>query len=32
MLGNEAIYKVIYRNCKISKKIRHILAYCKETK
>ena len=32
MLGNEAIYRVIYRNSKISKKIRHILAYCKETK
>ena len=32
MLSNEAIYTVIYRNTKISKKIRHIVAYCKETK
>ena len=28
MLRNEAIYSVIYRNSKISKKSRHILAYC----
>ena len=32
MLGNEGIYTVVYRNSKISKKIRHTLAYCKETK
>ena len=28
MLRNEAIYSVIYRNSKIWKKSRHILAYC----